>query len=253
MFLAKPGLLVFVMAGTAAVLCASEPWKKDSGQWTSDDAQRILTASPWAQAAVAAFANNEEREPPPPGPLPGAAQAGMAGPRAATDGRWDGGVGRMQGGGVPTLPLTVRWDSALPVREALTRLNDSSSIEVQARNDYVIAVLGLVPAGRYRTAGHLPKESRSGEGDSATDPRDPEQMLEGLMAESRLRLRGRKPIMPKDAKLDAASGTLYLFFPRTEAISTKDKEIVFTTRFGSMTVRKQFRVKDMTYKGKLEL
>jgi hypothetical protein len=28
---------------------------------------------------------------------------------------------------------------------------------------------------------------------------------------------------------------------------------VFATRFGSMTLQKQFRLKDMTYKGRIEL
>ena len=57
----------------------------------------------------------------------------------------------------------------------------------------------------------------------------------------------------KLAALDAATGAIHLFFPRTAAINLKDKEVLFATRFGSMKIEKRFRLKDMTYRGKLEL
>lgn len=237
---------------TAAVLYAGQPWSKDSSIWTKQDAQRILADSPWAQPAIASFASVDADEPAPPGPLPGAAQAGMAGSRGATDGNWDGGVGRVPSGGLPTLPITIRWDSALPVRQALLRLEPGAAAynAAQAQRDYIITVIGLVPSGRYRSAGQLDTQSRS---DSAIDPQEPEQMLEGLMAQSRLMPRSGKPIAPEDVKLDASTGALHLFFPRTEAIELKQKEVTFATRFGTMTIQKQFRLKEMSYQGKLEL
>ncbi len=249
-----PALLILL----AAAVYAAQPWSKDSSQWTTEDAQRVLDASPWAQPASAFFATPETQEQAPAGPLPGAAQAGMAGPRGISDGHWDGGVGRIPTGALPSLSVTIRWDSALPVRQAFLRLQSNSATgsppytPAQAQKDYIITVLGLVPARGYRSAGQLPSRSRSDD-DSTTDVRDPEQMLEGLMAQSRLMARGHKPIAPEDVKLDSATGTLHLFFPRNESIDLKDKEVVFGTRFGSMTIQKQFRLKDMTYRGKLEL
>lgn len=246
-----------LLAAASTVYAAQQPWSKDPAQWTPADAQHILSNSPWAQPAIASFASVEADNPPPPGPMPGQAQAGMAGPNGATDGRWDGGVGRMPRGGEPTLPITIRWDSALPVREAFAHVSarnasGPSDGAQRAAKDYVITVLGLVPSGRYRTAGQLPTKSRSDE-DSEFDPQDPEQMLEGLMADSRLTPRNQKPIRPDDVKLDASTGVLHLFFPRSEGIDLKDKEVTFTTRFGSMTIQKQFRLKEMVYQGKLEL
>jgi hypothetical protein len=165
--------------------------------------------------------------------------------------RWDGGVGRSRGPD-PTLSVLVRWDSALPVREALSRAGDaqSSSIAERAGKDYIISIVGLVPAGRYRSVGRTESQSRS---DDTIDARNPEELLEGLMSASELIPKGKAAIRPEDAKLDGSTGTLYIFFPRTEPISLDDKEATFTTRFGALTVQKRFGLKDMRYQGKFEL
>jgi len=242
----------------AISLYAAQPWNKDSSQWTNEDAQRVLADSPWAQPGSASFPSADMQEEPSPGPLPGAPEAGMAGPRGASDGRWDGGVGRAPSGGVPSIPVTIRWDSALPVRQALARLQAkaesgaSGSSSPQATKDYIITIVGLVPSGQYRSAGQLNTQSSSADGEPAA-AQDPEHMLEGVMAESRLMFRNRKPIRPEDVKLDPATGTLHLFFPRMEGIDIKDKEVTFAMRFGSMVIKKRFRLKEMAYKGKLEL
>ena len=95
-----------------------DPWDKNPDTWSIADAQKVLNVSPWAQVANAIFGSGQDREEPPPGPLPGAEAAGMAGPRGASDGRWDGGVGRRPTGSIPNLQVLIRWDSALPVRQA---------------------------------------------------------------------------------------------------------------------------------------
>ena len=80
-----------------------------------------------------------------------------------------------------------------------------------------------------------------------------EEMLEGLMRASLLVPRNKPPIQPEDIKLDASTGAIHLFFPRSDPLTLREKEVIFATRFGSLTIRKSFRLKDMTYKGKLEL
>jgi len=243
-------ILVF---GCTALAFAAQPWTKDAAQWTAADAQRVLTQSPWAQSANASFRNieaEEEREQPV-GPVP--TTPGMSGPNGASDGRWDGGVGKIPYPGTPNLFLTIRWDSALPIREAAARIDGKAPYTAdQAQKDYILTVVGLVPSGRYRGAGQLPTQSRSDD-DETIDAQNPEQMLEGLMAQSRLLVRGEKPIRPENVKLDAATGALHFFFARTQAIDLKSKDVTFFTRFGSMTVQKQFRLKDMLYRGNLEL
>ena len=247
----KP-LIVGLITGVLC-LAASVPWgKKRPEQWTNEDVQRILSNSPWAQSANATFPDpRKDERPESVYSMPGAAQAGMAGSRGATDGRWDGGVGRNTGIGLmPTLPVIVRWDSALPVRQALSRQKASSEVLGEPK-DYIITVEGLVPAGQYRRTGQLQTKSSS---DGTTENvNDPEHLLEGLMAHSKLLIKGRTPLPCQDAKVDPETGAVHLSFLKSFEIRPSDKEVTFTTRFGSLSVEKRFRLSDMTYNRKLEL
>jgi hypothetical protein len=245
--------VALVLSG--AVAFGGPPWKsKEPAAWTAKDIEQILTSSPWAQPAVAAF-TAKEKELPQPGSLPGVAQAGLAGPRGVTDGRWDGGVGRNTSGELPRLNVSVRWDSALPVREALKKSESRAEGKPVSDNEvpqsYVITVTGLIPAGHYKGQGRL--ETRSSSGDSGPNSPNPEQALEGLMGSSSLRIPGKKVISPEDVKFEPETGALHLYFPRTTPIEISDKEVAFATRFGSLYVEKRFRLKEMTYKDTLEL
>jgi hypothetical protein len=243
-----------------AVLSAGQIWKKDSSKWSEADAQRILTASPWAQSVPVKFHDPQE-DIVPQVPLPGPAQAGMGTRGNMSDGKWDGGVAKNPRNvpGVPDLSVIVRWDSALPVREALLKTANPprlSQESVRFEKDYVISVIGLIPAGSYEAAGKIATKSamsESGDDANAPDPRNPEQMLEGLMAESMLATPSRLAIRPENIKLDPDTGALYFFFSRKQAIVLADKEAIFETNFASMKIERRFRLKDMMYRGKLEL
>ncbi|MFL6449029.1 MAG: hypothetical protein ACJ746_15290 [Bryobacteraceae bacterium] len=213
--------------GTAA---AGPPWKAknpDPAKWTAAEVEQVLSNSPWSQTANAVFPETRDDEPVSAYALPGAAQAGMAGTKGGTDGRWDGGVAKNTGRGqVPTLPLLVRWDSAAPVRQALARSQERTPDENS--KDYIITVVGLVSAGK-------------------------DQPLEGLMSHSSLKVPGKPAISAEDAKVDANTGAVHLYFPRSSAITSSDKDVVFTTRFGSLTAVKKFHLAEMVYQGRLEL
>ncbi len=241
---------VFILS-VAWLWASTQPWKTgDAKDWTSRDVERVLADSPWAQSAGASFALAEDNTPPPP-PAIDTPQAGMQSPHnGSTDGRWDGGVSRVNRNGPPTLDVTVRWDSALPVRQALERSHPAVAYTPdQLRKDYIITVIGLLPAGRYGRPATLATSSS----DEMEDARNPEQMLEGLMRYSMLFPHGKPGIRADDAKLDNATGTVHIFFPRANAITTSDKEVTFQMRFGSLTVVKKFRLKDMLYHGDLAL
>ncbi len=188
---------------------------------------QILQNSPWSQRADAEFPERRDDEPVSALELPGASQAGLPGRKGATDGRWDGGVGKNTGRGqLPTLPVLVRWDSAAPVRQALAKSHESTP-EDSAR-DYIITVTGLVSAGK-------------------------DQPVEALMERSVLKVPGKPPIPPEDAKVDGKTGTLRLYFPRSAGITLSDKDVFFSTRFGSLTVSRRFHLAEMRYQGRLEL
>jgi hypothetical protein len=230
----------------------SDAWDKDSTQWTDHDAQAVLADSPWAHSVSAVMADPRDEMEKYPEPLPGPERAGLAGHTNPTPGggRWDGSVGRNRMGSLPSLPVVVRWDSALPVREALRHSGKAPDSDASDA-DYIITVTGLIPAGRYRSTGHAETSSSS---DGSSDARNPEELLEAFMSFSRLLPRGAAAIAPRNARLDSASGAVHIFFPRTRPIeAASSKEVVFLTRFGGFTVRAKFHIKDMRYHGKLTL
>lgn len=147
--------------------------------------------------------------------------------------------------------MLIRWDSALPIREAAAHANQPVPVTAgDPAKDYVITVIGLVPAKRYRDKGQLTAASSS---DDTIDARDPEELLEGLMSNARLLRHGNRSLAPENVKLDGATGVVHIFFPRTDPISEGEKDVVFTTRFGALTVERTFRLRDMVYRDHLEL
>jgi hypothetical protein len=249
-------LRVLLVLGALPAMAADATlsWNKDPGQWTDKDAQFVLTASPWSQQVGAVMADPRDEMEPAAAPLPGAEKSGLAGSTNPTSngGRWDGSVGRNRMGHLPSVPVLVRWDSALPVREALRRAPGAAEAEKNSdpSSGYVITLSGLIPGGRYKSSGHTETSSHS---DAGVDARNPEELLEAFMSASRLLPRGAAAILPSNVKLDAATGAVHIFFPRTHPIGAGEKEVTFSTRFGGLTVRAKFHVKEMKYQGKLEL
>src|SRR5579875_3566403 len=143
---------VFALLAPAAV--CSDPWgHKQPDRWTAQDVQQVLTDSPWVRQGSVRF----PEQPTVHDESPGSAQAdpmsagvgGRGGMQLPGNqiGRWDGGVGR-DTSGTPTLPVIIRWDSALPVREALVRSNQSDETLARSATDYIITVIGLWPGER---------------------------------------------------------------------------------------------------------
>ena len=233
------------------LLLAGEKWAgKDYSQWTAEDAGRVLDDSPWVKHAQAYLGTTDEDARTYPVQAPTPREAGLGG-RSASDGNWDGGVGRMNRGTDPTLPVIVRWDSALPVRQALLRshaagVRDTENTLSQPDKYYVIAILGLAPARKS------PVDSSTGD-DIDRDQFEMTRTRQGLLNQARLMRRDKKAIVPEDARIDPSTGTVQIFFPKTDPIAAADKEVTFGTMFGTIRVTQKFRLKDMMYRGKLEL
>jgi hypothetical protein len=264
------GGLCFAKRALCFAICltalAAPPWrgKKAAAGWTKEEVEAVLNQSPWAQVSAAGFPEQRDDYPQSVYDLPGPAQAGLPAPKnAATDGHWSGGVSRNTGHGVmPSLPVLVRWDSALPVRQALLRakelgLDGADSHEIAAAHEepksYVLTVVGLIPAKQYKPVGSIPQKSTSDNDDGTRPALSTEQVLEGLMANSSLQVRGKAVIRPENVKIDSETGVIHIFFPRTREIQKADKEALFSTRFGSLTLEKRFRLSDMMYQNQLEL
>ena len=161
-------------------------------------------------------------------------------------------------GGGPSAPQTtvlIRWQSALPVKQALvkSKFGDEAATSTQAKaileNQepyYVIAVERLPRMG----AGRRPSAAGSEAGE------DPAERMRQMMARSTSLLRkGKEPLKPEDVKtaLLEKTMTVYFLFPRTEPITLDDKEVEFSTKLGPLEIKRKFKLQDMLFGGKLEL
>jgi hypothetical protein len=236
----KMRALIVLLMATLTVFGAKSPWEKPVATWTADDIAALLNNSPWSVQTEAVVEDpydaREEQPVTPP-------QTGLNIPGQNKQ-PWDGGVGKNRMGHMPTVPAMVRWESALPVRQAQ---KDAAAPE---GNWYVISVAGLVPAGRYRSAG---KTEMSSSSDGSVDARNPEELLEAFMSYSKIQQRGLPDLQPENVKLDAATGVVRIFFPRRTAIDPEQKEVLFSTHLGKLNVKAKFHISSMKYHGNIEL
>ncbi len=237
-----PGVVALaVLMAAMPVFAAKQPWDKPADTWTADDISVILNSSPWAvqtEASVEDPYDAKEEQP------VAAPETGLNIP-GQNKKSWDGGPGKSRMGHLPTVPAMVRWESALPVREA-----EKESASAADANWYVISVAGLVPAGRYRSLGKTETSSSSNEG---VDARNPEELLEAFMSYSKIQQKGGPDLQPENVKLDGATGVVRIFFSRNTVIDPEQREVVFTTHFGKLNVKAKFHVSAMKYHGKIEL
>jgi hypothetical protein len=199
--------LSLTLAAVALTLGAAEVWTKDSKDWTDADVQRILTSSPWAQKTAATMQSERRGDGGgfPSGSTGGGYPEGTGGGMGMPGGgmgRSGGGMGMPGGGGGMGYPgggggrggrnggdgssarnrmeVVVRWDSAAPVKQALTRSNASTSdSDNKGEHSYIVSIAGL----------RMP-----GSGDS-------EHLRNVLIASTQLLVKGKDPIDPEDLKI----------------------------------------------------
>jgi hypothetical protein len=158
--------------------------------------------------------------------------SGPVGRPGGQGGDRDIGVGREPGGNISVAPtVTVRWESALPVRQAAQKLGEEPLGADEQH--YAVSIAGL------------PSFTLNG---------DPEELKSRLQSDAYLK-KGKKKIAPVDVKVVMRDGNpiLLLLFPRTEEITAADKELEVSVRAGDLEIRQKFALKQMTFNGKLEL
>lgn len=253
---------MFVCALTAAPVALAKNWEQPAfPNWSPDFIDDLLTDSPWARSSTVKFmwqpAPNQVvtqsfqiGEMPLPGRLPRTSTGGGGG--------WPGGGGPASGGGYPRpedtrLPppqptrtemyLTVRFASALPVRQALAisefgrnALDSPRAVEIlQAKpKEYVIEVAGV------------PTTSIS---------QGPKWLADELKKSSRLFLKGQRPLSPTSVEIPEQGMHLIatLKYPKFDDIGPDDGTIQFLGAAGTIRIEQQFKLKLMTYHGRLEL
>jgi hypothetical protein len=190
------------------VACATNPYVnaspgrdfwdyKKPADWSPDEIDTLRMNSPWARTELMVR-------------RPGGEPAGW---------RMDGRGDQQELGQYIAL---VRWDSALPIREA-GRIKPNADYA----DYYVVSITGL-PARRFT------------------------QMLDSIKGTTKIQLKGKTQLPA--TRIAITDGALVFFFSRNDrAITLRDKEVLFYSRVGRMELRVKFLLKEMTYLGQLEL
>lgn len=256
----------------AGMLGAADFWDtKEPSAWTDKEVQRLSTRSPWAKEVTPNM--GQMMGPGMGGPGmggPGGGGPGMGGPGGGGPGGGGpgmgggGGSGMGRGGGMggpggrPGMSppkITLRWESAAPMREVRLRAEakeNSEQIDELAKDYHVISVTGMRMMGGRRGPG-----GGGGRGAAAPEP-DParmEQMLERMREATSLTRKGGPAIRAERVvALAGPDGPVMLFlFPRAAGIQPADKEVTFESAMGPMEIKAKFPLKDMVYKGSLKL
>ena len=156
--------------------------------------------------------------------------------------------------------LTIRWDSALPVQQALMRRGAGETDELKAVTDasekyYVVSIHGFrLPRPRNRSNDTDDQTSDEDDNNRGRN-RNTDALRSQLLDAAQLAPKGRSSIYAKDVQIDGfdGSGSIRFLFPRTNPISADDKEVDFILEVRRIKVEEKFKLSDMHYEGKLAL
>ena len=156
--------------------------------------------------------------------------------------------------------LTIRWDSALPVQQALMRRAAGETDELKAVTDaaekyYVVSIHGFrLPRPRNRSNDTDDQTSDEDDNNRGRN-RNTDALRSQLLDAAQLAPKGRSSIYAKDVQIDGfdGSGSIRFLFPRTNPISADDKEVDFILEVRRIKVEEKFKLSDMHYEGKLAL
>lgn len=263
------------------LLFAADPWKtKDSKEWTSEEVTKVLTDSPWAKDKTVAPEGAAQ---------PQRGRRGMGGGGMGGGGIGGGGIGfpgggyprggggypNSGGGGYPnggggypndgggrpsSMNLTIRWQSAQPVQDALAKqrsltADESKALADASQKDYIITVVGFRAPNRRSRNGDI-DSSDSNDQDRDRDTKASNDALRSRFIDAaRLVPKGKSPIYAEDVQFEGPNGAseMRFLFPRSKEISADDKEVVFSFESQGIKFEHKFRLSDMNYQGKLAL
>lgn len=197
---------------------ADQAWKdKQFPEWTEDDAKEVLKDSPWSKTVAATLVK-------PSGKVPQDRSAA----------RRSGASDSANPSNDQPLALTLRWESALPVREAKLKARDVVAPALQDDDHYAIAVYGI-PRGMLRD--------------------DSKIMADELKKQAVLKREGKRDTKPSSVEIllrDDGPVVLYLF-PKSAEFNWRDHRIEFDAQIANLKFSQAFSTDDMTFHGTLAL
>ncbi len=208
-----PSRRAFLITALASPLfAASDFWNTtDPSTWTEEEIILMTSKSPWARATVPGFRGSAD-------------PTGMSSGEGGRGGR-GGGAHHMAG----PQNVTVRWESAQPIRDALR-----APLSPEFDGHYVISVtnLPIPPRGRG------PEDS-------------PDDVLDRLQNGTTLQVKGKDPGEAGIARRTRIGSILFGFSKDYLPLSPSDREIIFKLDTTQMTLQARFDAKEMMYHGKL--
>jgi hypothetical protein len=221
------GVIVF---SATALLAVDAPWKsKPIEQWNEADAKQVLVNSPWVKRVTPALMpkQNEalKRQS---GQMGGATGVGLEALKLPTFfGGGSSGTENVRPGA-----LTLRWESALPVRSAELKAGGPGA-PIVSEGSFAIAVYGLPSAS---IDGNIKLISQN------------LQRLAGI------KRTGEKELKPSHVDIiQETDGVVLVYvFPRSIGITTEEI-LEFNAQIGRYYVAQPFVTSEMKFQGKLEL
>lgn len=259
-----------VLALFALPLLAADFWEtKKYTEWSDKEVKKILTDSPWA-ATITTGSTVANTAPDMSGLAGGGGSRGggggggggmgggggdIGGGGAGGGGGVGGGGGAMGGGGGGgrgggAMSVTVRWATALPIKQALLKLRlgekaaspEAEKILSAPDSHYVVMMEGLRARG---------------------------MQAEALKAVTTLNRKGKAPIAAAQVQVPQAQpggpqgqpggpqgqpgGPVFFYFPKTDPVVLEDKEVEFVTKIGQTELKHKFKLKDMVVGGNLTI
>lgn len=251
--LKKFALALPLLASFAVYLLAANFWDtKPYTEWTDKEIQKVLEDSPWADRI--------------------SVRTGQKGVVAQDEAK-----GAIMG--ELEVPVRLIWQSALPVKHAMSRrMSEANAKQLLERQErfYVMWMQGL-PFNTRAAASDVEKLTKETvlkvKGKADVHPVE----IQGASAPS---LKGEAPSVrfvtaayqrgggggkggfgggfgggaPVGGGFGRGGATfdLFILFPR-DAVSASDKEVEFVTKLDKMTIRKKFKPAEMVYNGKFEM
>lgn len=232
----KLSSILLLLCAVSFLLLAANFWDtKPYTEWTDKEIEKLIQDSPWGDRM--------------------AVRTGERGVVASVEGDAKGTVmGELE------VQVTVLWQTALPIRQALARAqfkDDAGKAKelIERQSDvHVLRVTGLPGTARAFASNK-----------------------EQLTADTVIRIKNKPDLKPTDIQMGGApapaaqggggkgfggggkgfggGGNIDLFyvFPKSAGITEADNELEFISKLGKVTVRKKFKLKDMVFNGKFEM
>lgn len=247
-----------------ALLSAADFWKEKSpADWTEKEARRMTRSSPWAHEASPRMEGMLGGAMPS-GGRPGRSARGGGGGADIGGGDFGSGMGGDAGGGgnmggaggpAPLPNVIIRWDSAIPVREAFAKLDVANpfpkELAEKTAGYYVITVEGM----RMQTPRPRPGQSPQQGDQQQLTQEDLKRMQERMTKSASLVRKDKEPMHPEGVRLmpGERGPTYQLFFKKTDPITQEEKEVKVLVKMGPLTIESRFKPKDMVFAGLLAM